>query len=151
MRIRRSPIIFHNVISTKATCSNQEWPQVARDLRNVVLKNGLYGTGPVMYEVELAEDQENLDYTFYIPINEKIELNTNDKYYFTEKLEFEDGLVVRHADMEEPLESSYDIIKMTAEAMKLKLRDNFLNIHLDVYGGSIIDIYAPIIGDETDD
>lgn len=45
MKIKRSPIVFRNVISTTARCKTDEWYHTARDFRNAIIKNGLYSTG----------------------------------------------------------------------------------------------------------
>jgi len=146
MRIRRSPLIFNNVISTTASCKEDEWHIVARDLRNAVIKNGLYGTGPIIYQVSAIDgSSDEMTYTFYLPVNEKIEMPENDKYRFTERLEMKDGLVFRHADVDDDLEESYQLIRGAAHTSNLVLLEPFYNIYLDVYGGGLIDIYAPIL------
>jgi hypothetical protein len=56
-----------------------------------------------------------------------------------------DGLIFRHADLDEPIEESYDLLRAAAQAHHITLQEPFINIYLDVYGDGIIDIYAPII------
>jgi effector-binding domain-containing protein len=146
MRIKRCPLVFNNVISTKVTCKTSEWHNSAIDLRNAVIKNGLYGIGPIIYQIANFNKQQNeAEYTFYLPINAPIKMSENDKYNFYETWKFDDGLVLRHADLEEDIIDSYEMLKACADANKLKLLEPFYNIYLDVYGDGIIDIYAPII------
>jgi effector-binding domain-containing protein len=147
MKIRRCAMMFNHVISAKANCKINEWYDAARELRNSVIKNGLYGTGPIIYQVSQQEDDaEEAEYIFHLPVSELIEMPDNDKYSFNELWEFEDGLVLRHAEMDEDIEESYALLRASAEAFELVLQAPFYNIYLDVYGDEgIIDIYAPII------
>lgn len=146
MKIKRTSVTFHNVLSTSAFCKKRDWHLIARDLRNAVIKNGLYGTGPVIYQmVQSADAEDEARYTFYLPVNAVIEMPDNEKYQFHEKWGFEDGLSFRHCDLDENLEDSYEMMKDAAEANDLQLEEHFYNIHLDVYGGGIIDIFAPIV------
>ncbi|WLR42817.1 DUF5085 family protein [Bacillus carboniphilus] len=149
MKIKRAPLVFHNVISTTSRCKTDEWYLVAREFRNAIIKNELYSTGPVIYQVSnLDVSQNEADYTFFTPINMEIELESNDKYQFYKEWSFEDGLAFRHADMDEDIEASYDLIKLAAENYHFTLAEPFYHIYLDVYGEGIIDIYAPIIKGE---
>jgi effector-binding domain-containing protein len=145
MKIKRCPIVFNNIISTKVKCKSIEWHITAIELRNTVIRNGLFATGPVIYQMSKENAEEEREYTFYLPINAPIRMADNDKYSFYETWKFEDGLVLRHADLSEDIEESYAILRAYAEVANLDLNEPFYNIFLDVYGESIIDIYAPIV------
>ncbi|MBA4535592.1 DUF5085 family protein [Bacillus aquiflavi] len=147
MKIKRCPIEFHHVISTTPTrCKTDEWYMVARDFRNAIIKNGLYSTGPIIYQVANFEKSTNeADYTFYIPVNTPLEMEENDKFRFYESWRFNDGLAFRHADLDDDIEDSYELLRASAEAFNFELAEPFYNIYLDVYGDGIIDIYAPIV------
>ncbi|AGK55706.1 DUF5085 family protein [Bacillus sp. 1NLA3E] len=146
MKIKRCPIIFNNVISTKSKCRMDKWYLIARDLRNAVIKNGLYATGPVIYQINKVDLFENeAEYTFYLPINEQISMTENDKYSFQDKWSFGDALVYRHADLEEDINLSYNVLRVAAKDTNLVLQEPFFHIYLDVYGEGIIDIFAPIV------
>ncbi|CAM3958546.1 DUF5085 family protein [Mesobacillus thioparans] len=145
MRIKRCPIIFNNVISTKSICKENEWPSIAKELRNAVIMNGLYGTGPIIYQVKKVTDTiGEAEYTFYLPVNEPIQMSEDDKYTYYDTFRIEDGLTFRHADLDENIEDAYELLRMAAKDNQLELTDPFYNIYLDVYGEGIIDIYAPI-------
>ncbi|WP_243291285.1 DUF5085 domain-containing protein [Bacillus sp. FJAT-47783] len=146
MKIKRCPIVFHNVISTTARCKTDEWYITARDFRNAIIKNGLYSTGPVMYKVTNFDKSANeADYSFYLPINMPLQMDENDQYSFDEIWKFDDGLTLRHADLDDDIEDSYELLRASAKAYKFELEEPFYNIYLDVYGDGIIDIYAPIV------
>ncbi len=146
MKIKRCPIIFQNVISTSTRCKTNEWHITAREFRNAIIKNGLYSTGPIIYKISHFDESLNeADYTFYIPINTPLEMEDNDKYCFYELWKFDDGLAFRHADLDDDLEVSYELLQAAAKANKFELEESFYHIYLDVYGEGIIDIYAPIV------
>jgi hypothetical protein len=152
MNIKRKPVVFHNVISAKATCKSDEWFVSAVELRNAVIKSGLYGTGPVIYQFANYDPKTDLaDYIFYLPVNAPIELGENRKYQFYPEWEFSDCLILRHADLDEDLEESYEVLRACADEFRFDLKEPFYHIYLDVYGGGIIDIYAPIAKGRFDD
>lgn len=152
MKIKRGPITFNNVISASTQCNIQEWYHAARDIRNAVIKNGLYGTGPVIYQTSEYDAATNeAIFTFYLPVNMPVQMPDNEKYRFIDQLKFDDGLVLRHADLDESTADSYELLRVCAQTQQLVLQEPFYNIFLDVYGGGIIDIYAPIVKERRND
>ncbi|MGJ7922741.1 DUF5085 family protein [Neobacillus sp. LXY-4] len=122
------------------------WYVIARELRNAVIKNGLYATGPVIYKIENVDLFENeAEYTFYLPVSEPVSMPENEQYSFVEKWSFNDALVYRHADLDEDMNLSYNILRVGAEDTGLVIQEPFYHIYLDVYGEGIIDIFAPIV------
>ncbi|MFC4619404.1 DUF5085 family protein [Camelliibacillus cellulosilyticus] len=151
MKIKRSPLQFHNVISTTVRCKTDEWYMAAREFRNAIIRNELYSTGPIIYQVsEFDEASNEANYSFYIPVNEPVEMAENDKYRFDGLWKFEDGLSLRHADLEDDIEESYELLRAAADTFDLELKEPYYNIYLDVYGDGIIDIYAPIAREGQD-
>lgn len=145
MKIKRCPIIFHNVISHKTVCKVDEWHLAARRLRNAIIQNGLYSTGPIIYKVSnLNEETLEAEYSFFVPMNASVDMEENEYYTFMKTLEFEDGLLLRHADLDDDIGESYSILQECAKELDYTLTDSFYNIYLDVYGDGVIDIFAPI-------
>lgn len=152
MKVKRCPLVFHNVLSTTVRCKTSEWHEVARDFRNAIIRNGLYSTGPIIYQTaNLNFEKQEADYSFFIAVNTALDLPENDKYRFIEEWGFDDGLVFRHPDLDENVAITYDLLKEAADANELKLQEPFFNIYLDVFGDGLIDVYAPIVGDGKDD
>ena len=146
MKIKRCPVIFNNVISTEVKCKPEEWYHAALDLRNAVIKNGLYGTGPIIYQVgQYDERKDEAEFRFYLPVNAPISMPENDKYHFDEEFLLTDGLVIRHADLDDDLEESYELLEACAGENGFVLQEPYYHIYLDVFGDGIIDIFAPII------
>lgn len=146
MKIKRCPIIFNNIISAQITAKPDEWLECAQGLRNAIIRNGLYGTGPVMYQAGTVDSETNkVEYNFYIPVSEPVSMEKNEQYQFEESWVVQDSLVLRHADLDEDIEESYALLRACAEANQLTLQEPFYNIYLDVFGGGVIDICAPIL------
>ncbi|AST93454.1 DUF5085 family protein [Sutcliffiella cohnii] len=152
MKIKRTSMMFNNVIKTTYRTRMDQWYEEAKTLRNAIINNGLYGTGPVIYQVEnigdSGEEIPEADYTFHVPINQPVTMEENAPFSFDELLHYEDGLLLRHADLDEDIEESYEILRACAEANNFLLKEPFYNIYLDVYGDGIIDIFAPIEKEE---
>lgn len=146
MKIRRCPLVFNNVISANLKCKVDDWYELAAEFRNRIIRSGLYVTGPVIYKYENFNNiDDDVNFTFYLPVNEPINMAKNDIFNFYKLWKIEDGLAIRHADLDEDIEEDNKILKACAIANKCKLQEPFYNIYLDVYGGGIIDIYAPIV------
>lgn len=148
MRIKRCPVQFHNVIESKVVCKPGEWPISIQAVRNDILRNGLYGVGPVMYRIsEMPQDSETdeLIYQFRIPVNRPVRMVDGAPYTFTEHWLIEDALVIRHPDAEEGTALSCELLRACAQEQGLELEEPFHHIYLDVYGGGVIDIVAPIV------
>lgn len=149
MKVKQTPLIFQHVMSATTVCGLKEWYAYAQEFRNAIIRNGLYGTGPIMYQVEpVEEDEEQARFTFYLPVNQAVELEGNDKFHFYPQWQFDDGLLIRHADLDVSMEESYAALLVCAETYGFTLQQPYLHIYLDVYGEGMIDIYAPIAKDE---
>lgn len=152
MKIKRCPVIFHNIISTTMVCKRSEWHRVVQATRNAILLQHLYSTGPVVYQASQSQNQsEEVELTLYMPVNRPVELQENSRFTFQETMHLKDGLVLRHADLDDDIELSYEWLRIGAESNQLKLVEPFYHIYLDVYGEGIIDIFAPIAQEEPDD
>ncbi|MFA9559947.1 DUF5085 family protein [Evansella sp. AB-rgal1] len=117
----------------------------AKEIRNAIIKNGLYATGPVVYKMSNYDERTNeADFFFYIPVNHPVELKENEQFAFMGLWEFTDTLLVRHADLDEDLDESYNILLECADAYHLTLIDSFYHVYLDVYGDGVIDVFVPV-------
>ncbi|WP_186577126.1 DUF5085 domain-containing protein [Aquibacillus kalidii] len=152
MKIKRCPINFHHVISATTICKLDEWHFGAQELRNSIIHNGLYGTGPIIYQVSRRNDWDfEAEYTFHVPINTSVDIVDNSTYRYSEFMRYEDGLMLRHADLDDDIEKTYELLRLCAKEHELELKEPFYNIYLDVYGDGIIDVFAPIIVEENND
>lgn len=150
MRIKRCPMTFNNMISKEVSGDVKTIFNKAQGFRNALIKNGLYTVSPLVYQMY---DMVGAEGTFklYMSLNQPIELNDGTDYEFEKLLQITDGLTIRHYDMEIPFEESYNILLEAADAIDVKLDTDYYHIHLNLYGESMVDIYAPIIEDQAND
>lgn len=145
MNIRRCAFKFNHVLGTIERCLPSEVHGVTRELRNAIIKNDMYCTSPVFYTISgFNNETKEADYTFHVSLNCPINLKENDKFFYIDNLYFDDALMLRHADLDEDIETSYKVLKEAADKLGVELVEPFYNVYLDVYGEGIIDIYAPI-------
>ena len=151
MRIKRLPILFQNVLGMKVTCSQEEWYAYAQSIRNNVILNDLYAIGPISFQVEETnEELDEIKITFYQPVSEELHVDNEDEFFYQKELYFEDGLLVRCVDLDE-IEEMYELLDLASKELKVKLQQPYLHIYLNVYGEGMMDIFAPIVKENSCD
>lgn len=144
MKIKRLPIVFHDVLTMKVQCPEEEWFDYAISIRDNIVLNDLYATGPISFQMEQIEGTDEVAYTFYQPINEAVEMEENSGHFFFQStLQYKDGLLIRCVDFED-VEDMYQILDQAAKEYGVTLQLPYLHIYLNVYGEGYFDIYAPI-------
>lgn len=144
MGIKRGPLEFHNVIGMKVTGTFEEMQQKTMTLRNEVVRCGAYGIGPVLYQMT-EQQEETAEYTIYMPLNVPVDSVEKAGYLYWDELRIEDGIKYREPDPDDASDDPDEVLMMAAEANGLLLQKPFYYICLNVFGESLIDIYAPII------
>lgn len=145
MLVRRKSILFKNVLCKKVRTDLENWHKETAEVRNSVIKNNLYPTGPCFYKIKLLDEERGIfDYEFYIPLCAKLRMPEGSAYSFHEEFLIEDALVYRHEDISDALEVSYDFVRQCAKDNELKIEDEFYNILVDLYGEQVIDVCAKI-------
>ena len=128
----------------KVQCLEEDWYDYAISVRENVVLNDLYATGPISFQMEQVEGTEEVVYTFYQPVNESVEMEENSgHFFFQQTLEYKDGLLVRCVDFDD-IEDIYQILEQAAQQYGVTLQLPYLHIYLNVYGEGYFDIYAPI-------
>lgn len=152
MNIKRGALAFNNVLSAELRCNVDTWYQQYIFFNNSVIENKLYATGPIIYKVfNFDKNTNEADYIFYLPINKEVEVEPDSMFKFQKKFVYEDGLSLRHVYLDEDIEKTNNKIRECAKLNNFKLEEPFYNIYLDVYGGGIIEVYAPILEDNSSD
>lgn len=145
MKIKRVRLQFENVISMEVVCEENEWFNHAEEFKHAIIKNNLYATGPVFYQISRDFDMNKYVYTLYVPINDVVKINKKDtQFKFIKDFRVEDCLMIRHSDLDEPIKETYNLLEQCAYKLDLVLEKPYYNIYLDVYGEGIIDVFAPI-------
>ncbi len=146
MRIKKKSLSMNNVICITGEMEGNEWVDLARDLRDLVISHGLYPTGPLVYQREEGDNDKSI-YRFYMPVNNPIILKDDKldrEVTFLTELYSKEGLVIRHAEPEEGFESDYIMLESCAAANKLKLKKPYYHICMNMYGEQIVDVFAPL-------
>lgn len=151
MRIKRLPILFHNVLGMKIQCPLDEWLLYMASIRNNIVLNDLYATGPISYQVEdTTLESDEMIFTFYQPVNESLIVDNDDEFFFQEELYFEDGLLIRCVEIDST-EDMYEMLELAAKELNVTLQKPYLQTYLNVYGDGMLDIYAPIVKELEND
>lgn len=93
----------------------------------------------------MENEPEYGEYTYSVPVNERVKLGENSAYEYVDGLIIEEALCVRFTDEDGDIEEAYNLIHEFAEQHHIKLENSFYHVCLDVYGDMWLDIYAPII------
>ena len=136
MRIKRGPITFNNLISTVVKGDARGIFAEAQKFRNTIIQNGLYTVSPLIYKIQLDTSSLQL----FLSLNQSVDVSSHSDLEFTPLLEFKDGLSIRHDDIESPFETSYQLLKEAAEAINVKIDEDFYHIHFSVFGEEMVDI-----------
>jgi hypothetical protein len=151
MKIKRSPVVFHNVLKMTDTCREDHWQTMALMMRNFVIQNGLYVNAPVFYQVsDIDGEADRKEYTVYVPINTTVELDEDVPMEFAEELKFDDALTFRIADPDTLLIEAYFLLDSCANDQGYNLIRPFYHVCFDVFGETMTDVIAPILLESKD-
>jgi hypothetical protein len=145
MKIKRSPVVFHNLLKLKDTCVGENWQTMALLMRNFVIMNNLYTNAPALYQVEYHNDEEDhRTYTVYLPVCSKVEIGEDVPMEFIEELQLDDAFTFRIADEDTMIEEAYFLLDACAEDMDVSIQRPFYHVAFDVFGETMTDVIAPI-------
>lgn len=128
-----------------------DWLSHAINMRNQIVVNDLYTTGPLSFQfASLDNDADQVEFTFYQPVNIPVTTEDDGDFKFQQELYFEDGLLIRCVELDE-VEEMYSVLERAAHEFDVQLQKPYLHIYLNVYGDGFIDIYAPIVKESLHD
>ncbi|KAB2440112.1 DUF5085 family protein [Bacillus luti] len=146
MKVQYKALSLLNLISITQVVKKEDWLLPAIALRSQVIRNGIYAVGPVLFKYKPLENEPAYsEYTYCVPVNERVELGGDSAYEYIDGLIIEDALSVRFTDEDGDIEDVYKLIHEVANQNHIKLDSSFYHVCLDVYGDTWLDIYAPII------
>ena len=146
MKIKRGPVVFHNLLKLTDECLEGEWQTMTLVVRNFVIKNGLYTNAPAFYQLEDIEGEpERKLYSIYVPISSPIELDEEIPMEFIGELKIDDALTFRIADPDTMIEEAYFLLDACADDQGYKLIRPFYHVCFDVFGEQMTDVIAPIL------
>ncbi|OIK13882.1 DUF5085 family protein [Bacillus sp. MUM 13] len=150
MPILEKPLLFDHVLTYKTRLPKDEWGDGILYLEDFMLNIEVYQSGPVFFsfQPEKSDSQEG-EFTYYLPINNSVELNEQEEVQFFDQFAIESALVLRQANDEEDFQAAYKKIQEYAITNNIQLEDTYYCVLLDVYGEYMIDLYVPIKDADT--
>ena len=145
MSVKRGKLEFHNVVCMKTKGAHEQWQEKLQEFRAFLVKNDIFITGPVIVRWEhLEENKEKADLYIYLPTYQKLKIEKNNIFSFHENFLIEEGLKIRHMDMDDDIAASEALLQVVAKKAGLVLKKPYYYIYLPVFQEYIIDIFAPI-------
>lgn len=144
MAVKRGKLEFQHVIGMKVRCKFEEWAEHAQILRALIVKNDVFATGPVILQWNSDDDEEETDIIIYWPVHQQLNAKDNEQFFYIDNFVIDDGLKIRHTQMENSFKATELLLNVMAEKAELKLKRPFYYIYLPVYQEYIVDIYAEI-------
>lgn len=145
MGIIRGKLEFQNVVIMRTRTTYGEWQEKAMQFRAFLVKNDIFITGPIMVRWDnMDEETREADLHLYLPTYQKLQIEENDIFSYQETFLIEDGLKIRHSDINDDLSATKALLEVMAEKAELKLQKPYYYIYLPVFQEYVIDIYAPV-------
>lgn len=138
MNIKRKPLEFHNVIIKNIYDTEMNTLEIG-DLDINYLQKGVFATGPVLIEKNWNNKKQSL----CIPVNRFVTFQEGTDISCKDVIRVEDGIYYRSG--EEKIEKEYlqILMKKISDDLGKELENVYYEIYLNVYGGKLVDIYAP--------
>ena len=147
MALKRGKLEFHHVVGMKTHAVYGNWQKEAQMFRAFLVKNDVFIIGPVIVQWDnMDEKSGEADLILYLPTYSELSLEENDTFFYMDYLCVEDGIKIRHADMDDEVQASIAILETVADKSEVQLAKPYYYIYLPVFGEYILDIYAPIDG-----
>lgn len=150
MIVKKKTLAMNNVVCVKNIMKQEEISKAALVLRTAIIEKGLYPTGPVVYQKTALENGE-YEYKLYVSVNHPVEIKEERGISFIPKLQIKEGLCMRHLSEDDDVEKEYLILEECAKKNHLGLKRPFFHICMNVYGETVIDIFAPVCEVEKND
>ncbi|MDN4525897.1 DUF5085 family protein [Fictibacillus fluitans] len=146
MKVQYKSLSMLNLVSITQVVKREDWLLPATSLRSQVVNNGIYPVGPVLFKFKpLENDPGSGEFTYSVPVNDRVELEKGSAYEYIDVLVIEEALCVRFTDEDGGIEEAYQLIQETAKQNQISLDPSFYHVCLDVFGETWLDVYAPIV------
>ncbi|WP_075721936.1 DUF5085 family protein [Roseburia sp. 499] len=150
MIVKKKTLAMNNVICAKSTMKQENMGTAALAMRAAIIEKGLYPTGPIVYQKTALENGEH-EYKLYVSVNHPVDIKEERGISFIPKLEVQEGLCMRHLSEDDDVEKEYLVLEECARKNHMELEKPFFHICMNVYGETVVDIFAPICEGEKND
>ncbi|MDL4841961.1 hypothetical protein [Aquibacillus rhizosphaerae] len=146
MDIKRGSLYFDHLMTYSMKGKKEEWQEGFAILEELELEQRVYKNGPVFFTFKAHDTGDKGEFTYYRPINEKVEMAGDSDIQYKEKVDVRDALLLRQAEHYQDFNQAYDSIKNYATESEVDVEDSFYCVLLEVYGDIILDLYVPVLG-----
>ncbi|EFR98508.1 Uncharacterised protein [Listeria ivanovii subsp. londoniensis] len=144
VKVEQSGFQFDHCLTYTRTDKIENWFLPFEDLEKIALMNDIYQTGPIFFSMKEVEGERNYrEFKYYLPINEKIEIETEQDLFGYESVKVDHALKVRDIDNTN-LQEMQESITNYAKEQNFEMEQELYCIFLDVYNDVIFDFYAPL-------
>lgn len=145
MKYEIRSLTFDHVLTYQTRQLRTEWQEGILLMEDFTLIKDIYQNGPVFFSVEPGEDEGGYgNFTYYLPINEAIEVEEDPHFAYLPQLHIEEALTLRQADQTIDFHAAYEKVQQHAKDIGIALDETFYCVLLEVYGEYIIDLYVPL-------
>lgn len=138
-------LIFDNLLLYETRQLRAEWQEGIFRMEDFTLTKDIYQNGPILFSVAPEKNEKKFgNFTYYLPINEEVELEEHPNFRFLNQLKIDKAIVLRQADQQIDFHAAYKKVQEYAKKKKITITDTFYCVLLEVYGEYIIDLYVPI-------
>ncbi|MGF2614301.1 hypothetical protein FZC84_19350 [Rossellomorea vietnamensis] len=146
MEIRRASLYFDHLMTYSMEGKKEDWQEGFAVLEELELEQRVYKNGPVFFTFKSHDTGDTGEFTYYLPINEEVEMAGDSDIQYQEKVDVPDALLLRQADQYQDFNQAYASIKNYSSENGVDVEDTFYCVLLEVYDDIILDLYVPVAG-----
>lgn len=138
-------LYFDHIITYCDNLSRKDWLTGILLLENMSLVKDIYQNGPIIFSLDSKDkDNETVEFTYYMPINEAVVFDDESYYAYLPKLHIQNALTLRQDYREANFQKAYKRLTNYAKHQEISLGEKLYCVLLESYGEYIIDLYVPI-------
>jgi hypothetical protein len=137
--VKKSGFMFQNAIVVKKEIDPERWGEYLTELSLEITMSNNYRVSPFGFY------QKGREFDFFCSLGYPPRANDIKGIEIVEHYGGQNYLMTRHSDLQTPVEKAYEAIEEYAKKNDIQLEEGFYHILLDVYGETIVDVYAKIV------
>ena len=108
MDIRRASLYFDHLMTYSIEGRKEDWQKGFAILEELELEQRVYKSGPVFFTFTSLGGGETGQFTYYLPINEEVEMAGDSDIQYQKKVDVKDALLLRQADQYQDFNQAYN-------------------------------------------
>ncbi|EAG9475561.1 hypothetical protein DYX98_14585 [Listeria monocytogenes] len=144
MKVEQGGFQFDYCLTYKRTEKIDNWFLPFEDLEKIAIINDIYQTGPIFFSIkEVAGEKQYREFKYYLPINEQVEVETEQDLFGCESVKVEYALKTRDIGNVNLQDMQEEMLNYANEN-QLETESELYCVFLDVYNDIVFDFYAPL-------